>query len=63
MEATKTAVLADDIAALGEQLSRDLEFSQSKKPAFSDIRELRRLLNTLEGELRDEARNTRGDAC
>ncbi len=60
---TRTAELVENIANLAEQLQQDVDQEASKQPVFSDIREIRRSLNTLEQELRGETISTTGDAC
>ena len=61
---TKTpAELSKDIAVLAEQLQHDVDHEETKGPAFTAIRAIRRELNTLELELRDEPVSTLGEAC
>jgi hypothetical protein len=63
MSAKTPAELSKDIAVLAEQLQHDVDDDETKGPAFIAIRAIRRELNTLELELRDEPLSTLGEAC
>ena len=56
------AGLARDIATRADHLRREVEGQDPPEQAFSEIRELRHELNTLEEELRDGPDTSLGDA-
>lgn len=58
----KAVSLARDISERATHLEHDLVARDVKKPALTDIHEIRRELNVLEHELLDGTRSV-GDAC
>jgi hypothetical protein len=63
MITTRASELVEHMARLVDRLEQDIDREDARQPAFSEIRELRRSLNTLEQELRGETVSTIGDAC
>lgn len=63
MEITKVNELTSDMATTVERLQNEIDRVETPKPVFEDIRNMRRSLNALERELRDEPVTFRGDAC
>lgn len=60
---TSTAIrAAQEIYERAGHLERDLKDEPTRGPAFAEIHEIRRKLNTLEHNLLDES-EARGDAC
>ena len=62
-EAARAANLTDSIADVVDRLYDDLEQGPVKKSLYNDIFEIRRLLNSLEREVRGEEPTTIGEAC
>jgi len=63
MITTTASERVEHMARLLERLGHDIDRNDDSQAAFSDIREMRRLLNTLEQDLRGETVSTIGDAC
>lgn len=63
MITTRASERVEHMARLLDRLGHDIEQNDAPQAAFSDIREIRRLLNTLEQDLRGETVSTIGDAC
>jgi hypothetical protein len=59
---TQAPTLGKRICTLANALERDLGHAERKHP-LADIREIRRFLNTLEYELKQEIHDVHGEAC
>jgi hypothetical protein len=55
--------LSKNITRCAERLERDIDRRVSRAPILLEIRDLRRCLTTLEGELIEGYSTHRGDAC
>lgn len=63
MNATRVMELTEDISDRAEQLRQDIVDERRDAPPYGEIFALRRSLDTLELELRNDGENVRGDAC
>jgi hypothetical protein len=62
-ENSRVVDLVSDIVTSADRLQRDLGQVETKTTLYQEIREIRRSLNQLDGELRTGPVNTTGDAC
>jgi hypothetical protein len=62
-ENSRVVDLVSDIVTSADRLQRDLGQVEAKTTLYQEIREIRRSLNQLDGELRTGPVNTTGDAC
>jgi hypothetical protein len=62
-ENSRVADLVTEIVTSADRLQRDLTQVAAKTTLYREIREIRRSLNQLDGELRTGPVDTTGDAC
>lgn len=58
-----TSELANNLVDAVQQLHQDIEQTETREPVMKDLREVRRLLNGLEMEVRSTGSDAIGDAC
>ncbi len=63
MKVVRVAALVDDVTDIAEQLKTEVVKGGPRRETFQQLYSLRRSVETLEREVRDEYVDASGDAC